>query len=437
MSANVLVAFTALVLAWSLVSARVERLDVSGPILFVVAGLVLCNGPTGILTLTASTTGVHEVAEMTLVLLLFADASRVNPRDLRLSADMPVRLLAIGVPLTFALGSGLAAALLTNVPWELAALLGAVLAPTDAALSASVISDESVPEAVRRALNVESGLNDGIAAPAVTAFLAASAVVLGVASEHHASRPGTAALIDLAGGLAVGGVVGLVGGCAVRAAGTRGWIAPGGRRVAVFMLPLLAFAVSSELDVNYFVAAFVAGLAFRTAIRVDDAEAVELPELLGRILSLAVWFAFGAVLLVEGLQAADWRIGLYAVASLTVIRMVPVALSLIGSRANRPTILFVSWFGPRGLASVVFGLLIVEELPMADPAVRTVVSATVATVLLSVLAHGISARPLAAWLARHPSHPHADRHPRTPIRTRHTLGQTASTRSRGDTVEPR
>ena len=401
MNLPLLIAFAGLLLVWSLLSARVERLDLSGPIVFVLVGFVLCNGPTQVLELSVETTAVHGLAELTLVLLLFADASRVDSRDLRLSAGFPIRLLAIGLPLTMALGFGLAAALFTDLPWELAALLGAVLAPTDAALSAAVVSDESIPAKVRRALNVESGLNDGIATPLVTGFLAASTVLLGVGSvEGQASRPGVAALTDLGGGVVIGVALGYLGGLAVVAAGSRGWIAHGDRRVAVLTLPLLAFFVSQQAGVNYFVAAFVAGLAFRAALKVDDEEAVELPELLGRVLSLAVWFAFGAGLLVYGLEVADWRIALYAVLSLSAVRMVPVALSLVGSGVDRRTSIFIGWFGPRGLASVVFGLLIVEELPPGDPGVQTITSAIVLTILLSVICHGVSARPLAAWIAR-------------------------------------
>ena len=344
---------------------------------------------------------VHALAEVTLALLLFADAARVNPKDLRHSTGLPIRLLAIGLPLTFAVGAGLAAALLTDLPWELAALLGAVLAPTDAALSASVVSDESLPESIRRSLNVESGLNDGIATPAVTALIAAAATVIGVgAIEDSASGAGSGALTDLLGGVVIGALVGYVGGLVVLRARAEGWIAPGGRRIAVLTLAVLAFLLAEVGHVNYFVAAFVAGFAFRAATREDDEEATELPELIGRVLALAVWFVFGAGLLLDGLDLVDWRIALYSLLSLTVIRMVPVALSMIGAGFSSPATLFIGWFGPRGLASVVFGLLIVEELPVDDPRVQTVLSTIALTVLLSVILHGVSGRPLSAWLRR-------------------------------------
>lgn len=401
MSVALLTAVAGLIFLWSILSNRVQRFDISGPMVFVGLGLLLCNEPLGLIDLAVESVAVHELAEITLVLLLFADASRVDPGDLRRDAGLPVRLLAIGLPLTFAVGAGLAAALFTDLPWELAALLGAVLAPTDAALSASVVSNPLLPQRIRRSLNVESGLNDGIATPAVTTFIAAAAAVLGTgAVEETASGHGGAALVDLLGGLGIGAIAGYVGGLLITAARGRGWIEPGGRRIAVLALPVLAFAASREAGVNYFVAAFVAGLAFRTAIGHDDEEATELPELLGRVLALAVWFVFGGALLLDGLELVDWRIALYALLSLTVVRMVPVALSMLGSGTDGPTKLFVGWFGPRGLASVVFGLLIAEELPAGDPGVEVVLATVTLTILLSVVAHGISARPLTGWMAR-------------------------------------
>jgi sodium/hydrogen antiporter len=198
----------------------------------------------------------------------------------------------------------------------------------------------------------------------------------------------------------MGALVGYLGGVVVTRARAAGWIAPGGRRIAVLMLAVLAFLVAEEVGVNYFVAAFVAGIAFRAGVGADDEEATELPELIGRVLALAVWFVFGAGLLLDGLELVDWRIALYAVLSLTVVRMGPVALSMIGAGFSGPATAFIGWFGPRGLASVVFGLLIAEELPADDPRVQTVLATVVLTVVLSVLAHGISGRPLSTWMRR-------------------------------------
>ena len=322
MSTGALIAFVALLISWSLLSGRLERLDVSGPIIFVVVGLVLCNGPWAVVDVSIETSAVHVLSEITLALLLFADAARINPQDLRHSAGLPIRLLAFGLPLTFAIGFGVAALLFTGLPWELAALLGAVLAPTDAALSASVVSDASLPQSIRRSLNVESGLNDGIATPVVTALIAGSATVVGVGVlEDTASTHGFGALVDLLGGLVIGALVGYLGGLAVSRTRAREWVSPGGARIVALMLAVLAFLAAEVAGVNYFVAAFVAGFAFRTGIGHDDEEVTELPELIGQVLALGVWFVFGAGLLLDGLEFVDWRIALYALLSLTVIRM--------------------------------------------------------------------------------------------------------------------
>jgi NhaP-type Na+/H+ or K+/H+ antiporter len=424
MNTEAAIALVALLIGWSLVSGRLERLDVTGPILFVAAGLLLSNGPWAVIDVSIETSAVHSLAEITLALLLFADAARISPRDLRHGAGLPIRLLAIGLPLTFALGFGSAALLFTDLPWELAALLGAVLAPTDAALSASVVSDPALPQSIRRSLNVESGLNDGIATPVVTALIASAAVVIGVgALEDTASSHGAGAVVDLVGGLAIGAVVGYVGGFAVTRSRNHRWIDPGGGRIVALMLAVMAFLAAAAAGVNYFVAAFVAGLAFRTGVGHEDEEDIELPEQLGQVLALAVWFVFGAGLLWPGLELVDWRIALYAVLSLTVVRMAPVAISMVGAGYGRPAIAFIGWFGPRGLASVVFGLLIIEELPADDPRVGTVISTIVLTVLLSVVAHGISARPLTTWMGRQPL-PAVDANGvDTPIRHRPRFGR--------------
>jgi NhaP-type Na+/H+ or K+/H+ antiporter len=406
MTSGAVIALVALLFVYSVVSGRLERLDVSGPIVFVAVGFLLCNGPWAAFDVTIESHTVHRLAEVTLALLLFADAARVNPQHLRHHAGLPLRLLAIGLPLTFAVGAGLAAALFTELPWELAALLAAVLAPTDAALSASVVADESLPQSIRRSLNVESGLNDGVATPVVTGLIVATATMIGVGVvDETASSPGVAALADLLGGAGLGAAIGVLGGLVLTRAKAAGWVAPGGRRIAALTLAVLAFLDAEQAGVNYFVAAFVAGIGFRAGTGRDDEEATELPELLGRMLALAVWFVFGAGLLLDGLKVVDGRIALYAILSLTVVRMVPVAISMLGAGFGRPATLFIGWFGPRGLASVVFGLLIVEELPVDDPGVVTVLSTIVLTVTLSVILHGMSASPASRWMRRHGPEP--------------------------------
>ena len=334
------------------------------------------------------------IAELTLALLLFADASRVSIGEVERDVGIPVRLLGLGLPLAVVLGSLLAAWLLKDVSWALAGFVGATLAPTDAALSAQVINDERIPMRIRRVLNVESGLNDGIVTPVVTFTLAVAATELGIAGHHDAHGGG--AVLEVALGVAVGIALGLGSAALLRLGSRRHWIVAEGRRLGALGAALSSFALAVALDGNGFIAAFVAGIAFGAGWHdesVSVEEVGELPELLGEVLSFVVWFLFGAVLVPVAFNNFGLLVLLYALLSLTLVRPLPVALSLLGTKLDHETVLFVGWFGPRGLASVVFALLAVEELG-ETPAVAPAVAAVSLTVLLSVVLHGITAGPL-------------------------------------------
>ena len=242
-------------------------------------------------------------------------------------------------------------------------------------------------------LNVESGLNDGIATPVVTFCIAATATALGMVSHDY--DDGFGAVGQLAIGVAVGAGVAVVGGRLLALAHQRGWMQHGSRRLATLSLALIAFLVAGEAGGNPFVAAFVGGLVFGAVAKADAAESVELTELAGSLLSLVLWFVFGAGFVLPAFEDLDARIVLYALGSLTVVRMVPVALALLGSGQGRATAAFIGWFGPRGLASVVFALLAVEELGNTDPRVETAVNTIAVTIVFSIVAHGVTARPLA------------------------------------------
>jgi sodium/hydrogen antiporter len=410
-----------LILGWAVVSGVLARVNITGPLVFTVAGYLLANPDWGVLTVDVDVSSVHVLAELTLALLLFSDAARVDVSRLRRDLRFPARLLGIGLPLSVLLGSLAAAWLFHDLSWALAGFVGATLAPTDAALSAQVINDRRVPMRLRRALNVESGLNDGIVTPIVAFTLAVAATELGVGAGHSG---GGGALLELATGLAVGLAVGLLTARLVSAGTRRRWTMPGGRRVATLAAALSSFTVAVALDGNGFIAAFVAGISFGAGLDDDLVEvedAAELPELLGEVLALAVWFLFGAALVPIAFEQLDLALVAYALVSLTVVRMVPVALSLTGTGMgmDRPTILFVGWFGPRGLASVVFAILAVEDLGQGHPPVGHAVAAVALTVLASVVLHGVSAGPVGSryaglekaqdssiddFRARHPGH---------------------------------
>ena len=386
---------------WGLVSARFEHVNVSAPIAFVVLGLVVAHEPLSLIDVHITSTTVRSVAEITLALVLFSDASRVNVRELRADVALPVRLLGIGLPLTIAAGAACAALLFGGVDLWVAALIGAIVAPTDAALGASIMQDERVPARVRRVLNVESGLNDGIATPFVNLFIAGA-----VAAEvAHAQGAGSAA-VDLLIGAGVGLGVGLLGAAALRATWRWGWSAPAFRAFAVLGLALVAYAVAIEAGGNGFVGAFVGGIAFGSVRPAEDDHQVGFTEDAGELLSLLVWFLFGAAMLAPAFEHLIWQDVVFALLALTVVRMVPVAIALTGTRLDRATVLFVGWFGPRGLASVVFALIAFDSLDPADA--NRVLPAVTATVVLSVIAHGITAGPLAKRYGRHAASLHPD-----------------------------
>jgi NhaP-type Na+/H+ or K+/H+ antiporter len=382
---------TALV-GWALVSDRARV--ISAPIFFVAVGLLLAEG-VDLLHFTLDPHLVKLVAELTLVWVLFADASRVHTSTLRHDASLYVRLLGIGLPLTVLLGSLVAASLLGLSPWY-ALLVGAALAPTDAALGASVMTDTRVPYRIRQTLNVESGLNDGIATPIVTLALAGIVLAAGSASGFSLTQ----AALGLPVGVLVGVAIGLLGGTALRLAHRRSWSSEELAGPAVLALALLAYVVAVLLLANGYVAAFVGGIAFgRSAGRGGEAEVYYVEQTCG-LASMICWLLFGALAVPTLAQDWSWRILAYALVSLTLVRMLPVVLVLVRSGLDRPSILFMSWFGPRGLASVIFALLATEELHGITGAVDEVVATIGLTVLLSVLLHGFSAQPLIARYAR-------------------------------------
>jgi NhaP-type Na+/H+ or K+/H+ antiporter len=382
----------ALVFGWGTLSARLERFDVTAPIIFVLAGLLLTHGPLAFLSVTPSKELIKELAEFALALVLFSDASRVGLHELRVDAGLYVRLLGGALPLTIGLGTVLALALTSDNIW-LALLVGAALAPTDAALGAGMMANPVVPARIRRLINVESGLNDGIATPFVSVSLAGAATAGEVAGHGPA-----AAIAELAVGVLVGVAVGGVGGLLVNAARRRGWAAEGFAGPAVLGLAVCAYASAVAASGNGFIAAFVGGLAFGTTGGRRGEPLVPFVEETGALVSLLVWLAFGAVAVAPAMEALTWQMVLYAILSLTVIRMAPVTVALAGARLSWATIALVAWFGPRGLASVVFALLALEEL--GGSAAHHAVAVITITVLLSVIVHGATADPLAARYAK-------------------------------------
>jgi sodium/hydrogen antiporter len=383
------------------ISRRLSGTPVTPTMVLVAIGLLVGPQVLDGVDVSSTSSPVQRLAEATLALVLFCDASRIDLAELRRGVGVPVRLLGIGLPLTIALGAVAAAAIFGQITVPEAIILAIVLAPTDAALGQAVVTEPRIPPRIRQGLNVESGLNDGICVP----LLFAAVAVADVESEISGGRSAGTLLLEEIGYGVVGGVVaGLLVAAIVIHAGRRDLIAREWRQVIPAAGAILAYGTAVALDGSGFIAAFVAGMVFRMALRRDPGDLNQLNEQVGNVLNAVTFVLFGAILLGPALSELSWELVLYAVLSLTVVRIVPVAIAMLGTRARLPTLGFLGWFGPRGLASIVFALIVVEESQL--PHEELIVLAIYVTVGLSVFAHGLTAAPLAdryaRWYERHP-----------------------------------
>jgi sodium/hydrogen antiporter len=386
----------AVVFLYGLISRRLEGSVVTAPMTFVAAGMVLGPAALGLVNFDLENETVLLVAEFALALLLFTDATRVDLRALGSPPHLPARLLGVGMPLTIVLGAVAAALVLPGLSFWEAAIVAAVLAPTDAALGQAVVSDERVPATVRRSLNVEAGLNDGLSVPFLALFIA-----LALAEEEALTgrRWILFALQQIGFGVLVGALVGVSGAWLVREAIRWGWISDTFERLALLALALLAYALAGLAGGNGFIAAFAGGLCAGPFLRGIGERAVGFADAEGQLLNAAVFFTFGAVAIPLLLDEMDLSVALYAGLSLSVIRMLPVGIALLGTRLRGVSVLFMGWFGPRGLASIILGLVFLEEAASLSASVE-ISTVVAATVLLSVLLHGLTSSPLSMLYAR-------------------------------------
>lgn len=386
----------AVVFLYGLISRRLEGSVVTAPMAFVAAGMVLGLAALGLVNFDLENETVLLVAEFALALLLFTDATRVDLRALGSPPHLPARLLGVGMPLTIVLGAVAAALVLPGLSFWEAAIVAAVLAPTDAALGQAVVSDERVPATVRRSLNVEAGLNDGLSVPFLALFIA-----LALAEEEALTggRWILFALQQIGFGVLVGALVGASGAWLVREAIRWGWISDTFERLALLALALLAYALAGLAGGNGFIAAFAGGLCAGPFLRGIGERAVGFADAEGQLLNAAVFFTFGAVAIPLLLDEMDLSVALYAGLSLSVIRMLPVGIALLGTRLRGVSVLFMGWFGPRGLASIILGLVFLEEAASLSASVE-ISTVVAATVLLSVLLHGLTSSPLSTLYAR-------------------------------------
>jgi len=393
-----IIVIAAFYLVFAVVSARLPPLMLSVPMVFVGFGLLIGTEGVALITPTEDPELVTRVLEITLVLTLFGDAAKVSFGDLRRESTVPFRLLVLGLPLAIATGWLVGLPLLGGLGLMEIAVVATILAPTDAALGQAVVQNPRVPAVVRHGLGVESGLNDGIALPVLTLLLTGAAIAAGEERSLDILETFVRGLLLSA---VVGAAAGLVGGWLLVRCDERGWVAKYWRRAVGLSVALLAWGLAVWLDGSGFIGAWVGGLAFGLVVRRRIPNACDVVEELSSILITLSFLFFGALLLGPALHHLTWQMALYGVLSLTLVRMVPVALSMLGSGFRGRSVLYMGWFGPRGLASIVFvGLVVRQALPATDVVVSTVMFA----VGLSVLLHGATAyhtsQSYGAWYER-------------------------------------
>ena len=388
-------------LAFAAISGRIAGSPITAAMIFTAVGLLVGSDALGLVEPAPAGETVKLLAEATLALVLFADASRIDVRALRGELSVPLRLLGLGLPLTLVAGFVLALVVFPELFWAEALLLAVILAPTDAALGQAVVTLMRLPSRVRQGLNVESGLNDGICVPLFWIVLAIAQVEAGAIGDKTAVR---LVFEQIGYGILAGVLAGIAAACVVVIAGRRRLVGSSWLQVVPLAGAGLAFGIADPIGGSGFIAAFVGGFVFGALRRRSGGEVGHLIEELGEVLNAVTFIVFGAVLLGPVLGDVTWSVALYAVLSLTVVRLLPVAIAMTGTGARGPTVAFLGWFGPRGLASIVFAVLVVEEggLPHDDLILVTIYM----TIGLSVFAHGLTAAPLAnryaAWFESHP-----------------------------------
>ena len=385
-----IIAFMALLLlTYGLLSKRAERSILTGPMFFVTIGIVMSFLPIELLPDGTKAPAVKILAELTLMLVLFVDASTLDLKKLIRQRNLPVRLLSIGLPITMLVGALIAILLFPDERIWVLVLMALILSPTDAALGQAVVTGKQVPERIRQTINVESGLNDGIALPPI---LICIAILSGPSAEESSTTYWLIFVMkQFLFGPVIGGLVGWLGGKVIEASSKRGWINHTFQRIASLSLAILAFSLAESVHGNGFIAAYFAGMMLGTQVEEIRERIREFGEAESQVMVLFIFLLFGLVLVPLAFPLWDWRVVLYAVLSLTFIRMIPVAISLIGAKLPLPTVWFIGWFGPRGIASVLYLLMAVIQL--GTEGYEDMTSVITLTVLLSIFLHGITAVP--------------------------------------------
>lgn len=374
------------ILLFGLLSRKIENAFLTGPMIYMAFGYLLSGDVLGLLT-QGDHLLVFIVAHITLILILFSDASRIKLMLFREEHDLPRRLLGIGLPLTICMGMIIGLYLFPTIPFWQVAVLATVLAPTDAALAQIVINSKNVPENIRRALNVESGLNDGICFPFLLMFLSLSDPSLSAKENWYWLQ---FIGLQLALGTLLGAVIGFFGGRLVLKSMQHGWMLDKFEKLSSVAVAFMAYFSADLLGGNGFIAVFVAGMFFGHEARKVLDPIYHFSETEGELFIVLTFMLFGSILIPKAVHDFDMTLLVYALLSLTVVRMIPVALSLIGKHLSGATILYLGWFGPRGAASILYLLIVLVQYHLSEE--QMILHAATLTIILSVILHGVTAK---------------------------------------------
>ncbi|MCE9680593.1 cation:proton antiporter [Shewanella sp. AS1] len=392
---RVILIIAIIILLYGYISKWLARFNVSGPMVFTGLGLLLSPLGVGFTQAHIDTEFVTVLVEVALVLVLFSDAALLDLKQLKQAWQLPARLLFIGLPITIAAGAFTAKLFFPELPALYLLMLALLLTPTDAALGKAVVSDPKVPTKIRSTINVESGLNDGIVFPILITVVAMILSEQGDAQESHWL---TYVIKQILFGALIGGLVGYLGTRLQSLCAKRDFLVETYLNLIPIALAILAFYLAEAFSGNGFIAAFFAGLYAGNTSEVARGHIEDFAESEGELLVLISFFIFGLAFVPITLPFVTTEVVLYSLLSLTLLRMLPVILSLLGSRLDLATSVFIAWFGPRGVASILYVLIVAHEMGSIH-GFETLYAVVTVTVLMSILAHGLSAQPLANWYA--------------------------------------
>lgn len=392
-------------LGYALVARRLQSWNITAPMAFVAAGVLLGSGLLGEQEIEIAPTDhwFMGIAEFSLAMLIFTDASKLSLREVEGDHRPVAKMLFLAFPMTLAAGLGVVLLLFPQYGWQAALLTALILCPTDTTLAGSAITDPAVPPRVRRILSVEGGLYDGGSSPALTLLIVMVAVDAG---EISAAGWAATAAWEVFGAVLVAGIVGGGGGLILRLARAHGLTTHTSQQVAIALLAVLSYTAAIGIDANGYVSVFLGGLAFGATSRDLLHEDIDFAETAGTLISFVVWLVFGAAMVIPAVTEAGLGTWILACLALTVLRMGPVALALSRSGFRAPTVAYLGWFGPRGLATVIFAILALQDIGN-DPITDHLIQVATITALLSIFAHGLTAGPFSRaygrWAARLPS----------------------------------